>query len=225
MLNPTGLALSCFGQILSPQWLNSDSGWKLTDKSARRPPLTSSESDGSSARTGCKPQLSLHQIFEEHARFVWRSARHLGVREADLDDVCQEVFLTVHRKLGGFEGRSSLRTWLYGICLRVASDHRRRAHVRREIALSTPPPRAVEPEQHTTVAKQQARQRLAWILDQLDEDKRAVFVLYEIEELTMKQVAEVVGCPLQTAYSRLHAARSRVLGLVESLQVGEGAET
>ena len=197
-------------------------GWKLTDKSALTSPLTSSEPDRSNADSERTPQYSLRQVFEEHASFVWRSARHLGVREADLDDVCQEVFLTVHRKLEGFEGRSSLRTWLYGICLRVASDHRRRAHVRREVAVSTPPPRIVEPEQATTLARQQARRRLAGILDQLDEDKRAVFVLYEIEELTMKQVAEVVGCPLQTAYSRLHAARSKVLRLVESLQAGEG---
>jgi DNA-directed RNA polymerase specialized sigma24 family protein len=77
---------------------------------------------------------SLREVFDEHAPFVWRTLRHLGIRDADLPDVCQEVFVAVHRKLEGFEGRSSLRTWLYGICLRTASDHRRRAYVRRERA-------------------------------------------------------------------------------------------
>ncbi len=62
----------------------------------------------------------------------------LGVAEADIEDVCQEVFITVHRKLSEFEGRSALRTWLYGISLRVASDYRRRAYVRRERAVAEP---------------------------------------------------------------------------------------
>src|SRR5262245_7483674 len=90
-------------------------------------------SDCSEVVSGRHPVLSVRQIFDEHARYVWRTLRHLGVADADLEDVCQEVFVTVHRKLPEFEGRSKLRTWLYGICLRVASDYRRReigrAHV------------------------------------------------------------------------------------------------
>ena len=61
------------------------------------------------------------QIFREYAPFVWRGLRRLGVPECDVEDVCQEVFVVVHRKLGDFEGRSSLRTWIYGICARTAS--------------------------------------------------------------------------------------------------------
>jgi RNA polymerase sigma-70 factor, ECF subfamily len=161
------------------------------------------------------PRPSLREVFDAHAQFVWRTARHLGVREADLEDVCQEVFLTAHRKFGSFEGRSTVRTWLYGICLRVASDHRRRAHVRLEQPSAEPPVSAQAPEQVEALARKQARRRLAAILDQLDDDKRAVFVLYEIEDLAMKDVAKIVDCPLQTAYSRLHAARARVLSLIE----------
>jgi RNA polymerase sigma-70 factor, ECF subfamily len=155
--------------------------------------------------------VSLREVFDDHAPFVWRTLRHLGVREADLPDVCQDVFLTVHRKIEGFEGRSSLRTWLYGICLRTASDHRRRAHVRRERIVAEPPPSSVGPTQHDDYERGEARRLLAELLDELDEDKRAVFVLYEIEELGMKEVAEIIGCPLQTAYSRLHAARKAVI--------------
>jgi RNA polymerase sigma-70 factor (ECF subfamily) len=167
----------------------------------------------------------LRGLFDEYAPFVWRTVRHLGIREADIEDVCQEVFLTVYRRLEGFEGRSSVRTWLYGICLRVASDHRRRAHVRRELPVETPPPRIAEAHQDEDYARKQARRRLAAILDELDEDKRAVFVLYEIEELTMREVSDVVKCPLQTAYSRLHAARDRVLSLIEGNEDDDGGSS
>ena len=66
---------------------------------------------------------TVRQVFDEHARFVWRTVRHLGVPESDIADVCQDVFVAVHRKLATFEGRSGLRTWLYAICLRVCSEH------------------------------------------------------------------------------------------------------
>ncbi|MDB4933116.1 MAG: polymerase sigma factor RpoE [Labilithrix sp.] len=153
---------------------------------------------------------SLAEIFREHAPFVWRGLRRLGVPEADVEDVCQEVFVVVHRKLGDFEGRSSLRTWIYGIAARTASDYRRSGRVRREVVTDAPPDVAHEAGQHDALALKQARATLDRILDELDDDKRSVFVLYEIEELTMAEVADALGCPLQTAYSRLHAARKVV---------------
>jgi RNA polymerase sigma-70 factor (ECF subfamily) len=79
-----------------------------------------------------RPLPNLREVFDEHARYIWRALRHLGVADADAEDVCQEVFVTAHKKLPEFEGRSSLRTWLYGICLRHASDYRRKAYVRKE---------------------------------------------------------------------------------------------
>ena len=79
------------------------------------------------------PRLTSRQVFDEHAAYVFRVLRYLGVRDADLQDVCQEVFITVHRKIDSFEGRSSVRTWLYRISQRAASDYRRRAYVRREV--------------------------------------------------------------------------------------------
>lgn len=135
--------------------------------------------------------------------------RRLGLREADADDLAQEVFLVVHRKLPEFEGRSKLSTWIYGICVRVAADHRKRASVRRE--LPGEDVEAVEgAAQDGALARREARARLDAALAELDEDKRAVFVLYEIEELPMSEVALAVGVPLQTAYSRLHAARRQL---------------
>jgi RNA polymerase sigma-70 factor (ECF subfamily) len=141
---------------------------------------------------------------------VWRALRRLGVREADVEDVCQEVFVVVHRRLGDFEARSSVRTWIYGIAVRTASDYRRRASNVREVVTATPPDELSRDDPHDALSVEQARAVLDRLLDQLDEDKRAVFVLYEIEELPMNEVARAVGCPLQTAYSRLHAARSKI---------------
>lgn len=152
---------------------------------------------------------SFAEVYAAHAAFVWRVVRRLGVHPADVEDVCQEIFVVVHRKLASFEGRSSVRTWLYGIAARCASDHRRRAHVRHEAAAAEAAV-AVDAGQPAAVAERQARAVLDEILDQLDDARRAVFVLYELEELPMAEVAEAVGCPLQTAYSRLHAARDAV---------------
>jgi RNA polymerase sigma-70 factor, ECF subfamily len=161
---------------------------------------------------------SMRTIFDEHARYIIRALRHLGISEADVEDVAQEVFVTVHRKLPEFEGRAKLRTWLYAICLRVASDHRRRAYVVRERATDSPPIDTGERSGAEPDTSVESRAFVQHLLGELDEDKRTVLVLYEIEGLTMREVAEVVGCPLQTAYSRLHAAREILQGAVERIE-------
>ncbi len=118
-------------------------------------------------------------VFREHAPYAWRALRRLGVRDADVEDVCQEVFVVVHRKLPEFEGRSRLRTWIYGICVRAASDYRRRASVRREQPSNRVPEERHSAPQLKELERQQARALLDAALETLDEDKRAVFVLYE----------------------------------------------
>jgi RNA polymerase sigma-70 factor (ECF subfamily) len=150
------------------------------------------------------------EVFRTYSAFVWRVLLRLGVAEADVDDVAQEVFLGIHRNLSRFEGRCSLRTWVYGICHRRAVDYRRRASVRPELYSDDPPEQGVAPDQEQGFALSQARQQLARVLDGLDEEKRTVFVLFDIEGVPMDEVAEIVGCPLQTAYSRLYAARRKV---------------
>lgn len=157
------------------------------------------------------------QVFAEHGPYVFRALRYLGVPERDLPDVCQETFVVVHRKLPEFEGRSSVRTWLYRICRRTASDYRRKAHVRRE---SLREPDEVMLGVTNEGPAIEARQLLLRALDTLDEDKREVFVLAEVEGMTMTEVIEVVGCPLQTAYSRLSAARKRVEEFVRAAHLG-----
>ncbi|MEC7523136.1 MAG: sigma-70 family RNA polymerase sigma factor [Myxococcota bacterium] len=156
------------------------------------------------------PRESFAEIFHAHAPRVWRALRRLGVREADVEDLCQEVFVVVHRKLPTFEGRSALSTWIYGICVRVASDHRKRAHVRRERPTDEVPDERQSAPQLKELERVQLRALLDEALEQLDDDKRAVFVLYELEQLEMPEIATALGCPLQTAYSRLYAGRKIV---------------
>lgn len=157
-------------------------------------------------------------VVERYAAFLWRALRHLGVREADVEDVCQEVFIVAHRRLPEFRGEASLRSWLYGIALRLASEYQRRAYVRREIPSDDPATSREEVLELDGLERSELRGLFLQALSQLDEDKRAVFVLYEIEELDMKEVSDAIGCPLQTAYSRLHAARQRLAVLLEDVE-------
>lgn len=154
-------------------------------------------------------------LFRAHAAGVYRTARCLGVPEADVDDVVQEVFVVAHRRHESLVAGASERAWLRAICVRVVSGFRRRSVRRHEKVMETFPDlvEASDPERRTG-----ALELLARALDALDEDKRAVFVLAELEELDMADVADAVGCPLKTAYSRLYAAReifARVLGEAE----------
>jgi RNA polymerase sigma-70 factor (ECF subfamily) len=168
-------------------------------------------------------ELTAEGLFHAHGPFAWRVLRRLGVREADVDDACQEVFVTVHRRLPEYEPRAaSPRAWLYAICVRVAADHRKRAHVRREVSSEPLPELAIAPSQEDALALREAREVLDGLLDGLDDDKRAVFVLHEVEQLAMKEVAVVLGCPLQTAYSRLHAAQRELDAAIRRLRATEG---
>jgi RNA polymerase sigma-70 factor (ECF subfamily) len=165
--------------------------------------------------------LSFAEIFEAHVPFLWRSAVALGVPEAEADDVCQEVMLVVHRKLPEFDGRA-LRSWLYGICLRVASDYRKKARVRRERPTAETPDTALGSTQLEELDARRAEARLLTVLDELDDGKRDAFVLFEIGELTLREIAEATDTPLQTLYSRLQAARAHVRERFSSRDSREG---
>jgi RNA polymerase sigma-70 factor (ECF subfamily) len=153
---------------------------------------------------------SFRQIFDEHAAGVGRTLRYLGVPEADLWDAAQDVFVVVDRRYLEFEGRSRLGTWIRQICVRVALAHRRRQRRRREDVVAQPPEASVEADQQADMERREQRELLTRLLDTLDDDHRAIIVLHEIERLPMREVAEVVGCPLQTAYSRRNAALERL---------------
>lgn len=149
------------------------------------------------------------RIFDAHVGQVWRSLRFLGVREPDLEDVSQEVFMVVLNRLPDFEGRSSMATWIYGICLRVAAGYRRR-NQRPSAEPSTIAEQFQPANQEQELQIAQHVTLLSQILQTLDNQEREAFVLFEIEELAMTEIAKILDCPLRTAYLRLETARTRV---------------
>lgn len=152
------------------------------------------------------PAARFADVYEAHVAFVWRVARRLGVPDASLDDAVQDVFLVVHDKLPTFEGRSSMRTWIYGIVRRVARDHRPSA---RERPLDDAPEAPSEAASaHERVERAEALALLHALLSTLDDDKREVYVLAELEEMPMPEVAEALGLNVNTAHARLRAARN-----------------
>lgn len=154
----------------------------------------------------------VREIFEAHGDFVWRALARSGVRDADLRDATQEVFVVVARKLDEREGTSSLTTWLYGIAVRVAANYRRKAHRRHEELTDDPPEVSADgaggDDPERALSREQARVRLSLILDELPHDQRVVFMMFELEEMTCPSIAASLGVPLGTVYTRLRAARA-----------------
>jgi RNA polymerase sigma-70 factor (ECF subfamily) len=165
--------------------------------------------------------LDVTEVHALHADFVWRSLHRLGVHDADLPDVMQEVFVVVHRRRRDFDPASSIRGWLFGICVRLVKNYRRKAFRRRErFFAEVPEDRFVgggsDPE--TEVAAREARRTAQRLLDKLDPEKRAVLVMFEVEAMSCDAIAEALGIPVGTVYSRLHAARHQLAKVLERWQ-------
>jgi RNA polymerase sigma-70 factor, ECF subfamily len=154
-------------------------------------------------------ELSFTAVYDRYFSYIWRSVQCLGVPASQVDDVVQEVFVIVHAKLAEFEGRSSLKTWLYGIAIHRARHHRRQARRRedpRDVDLEQlRGPDAARPDR--SLETREAVAVLSAILSALDDDQREVFVLAELEELSAPEIAATLGIKLNTVYSRLRLAR------------------
>ncbi len=167
---------------------------------------------------------NLEAVYAECARFVWLTLQRAGVRQADLDDVCHDVFVIVQRKLPEFRQGAKLKPWLLSICARTAANYRRKAHVRLEQSSSLPngedDDAAVAPEMQRPdheLARRRALELAESILSRMTPVKRAVFVMFEIEGLTCLHIAAELGLPVGTVYSRLHSARKFFLERVARL--------
>jgi RNA polymerase sigma-70 factor (ECF subfamily) len=161
---------------------------------------------------------SFEQVYEACVGFVFRTARRLGIAEESVDDVVQEVFVVVHRRLGDFDGRVSWKSWVYGILARVAANHRRMTR-RREtfVALSADgEPEGVAPSDEGPAHIAERQEAARWvlrILDMLDDQKREVLVLSELEHMSLAEVANAIGSNVNTVYSRLKAAKKAFVAL------------
>ncbi|HVR18061.1 MAG TPA: sigma-70 family RNA polymerase sigma factor [Polyangiaceae bacterium] len=159
--------------------------------------------------------LAFESVYREHFAMVWRALRRFGVPECDLPDAAQDLFVVVHRKLAEFDGRCRVSTWLYAICVRVASDRRRRAQNRHEAFVEEPDEARASGAVHEPWELAERRALLQGALDAMPLEQRSVFVLFELEGMTGEEIATVVDAPLATVHSRLRLSREtfrRVVG-------------
>lgn len=163
------------------------------------------------APSRARPGLDLAEVFRVHHGLVWRSLRGLGVPEPAVDDALQDVFVVVHRRQLEYDGRATLRKWVLGITRNVALKYRERTarHAARIDPVEDEPAASAAPGLDDALAQKQAAAMVQRFLDTLDPDKRAVFVLCDVEGLTAPEIADVLGVKLNTVYSRLRVARQR----------------
>ncbi|MBZ5711899.1 RNA polymerase sigma factor [Nannocystis pusilla] len=154
---------------------------------------------------------SFPDLYQDHFEYAWACLRRLGVPPEAQEDALQDLFLVIHRRLPEFAGRSSLKTWIFGVARRVAARHRRtearrqRRHARLA-AVTAAEPLAVDEDE---VVRREARRRLAEFLDGLDDDRRAVFVLHLYEEMSAPEIAQTLGVNVNTVYSRIRLVREQ----------------
>jgi len=185
------------------------------DSQGRASPNTGGESARGEAAgapsTLCRDRVSpFETLYKQYFDFVWASVRRLGVPAPGTDDVVQEVFIVIHSRLHTLEQPQALRSWIYGVVRRTVSTYHRSQRTKDASGATL----AAEPDLRRTpptpfdLTEQNAQLRLLWsLLEELDEPKREVFAMAELDELTVPEIAEILGIPLNTAYSRLRAAR------------------
>jgi RNA polymerase sigma-70 factor, ECF subfamily len=202
-------------------------------KVAPESPSTPVSTRDPSAESVVKPNVSVGtvaQIYNEYFDFVWRNARRLGVPKSSAEDVVQEVFIVVQRRLPDFDGRAHVRSWLFGILVLVVRRYHR--GFRRKDARCVPLERetaraAIDvtdvPTPSALLEEAERVRLLEWLLDQLDEGKRTLIVLSELEEWTLREIAEHLGSNTNTVYSRLRAAKREMERLYARWLAGAGA--
>jgi len=151
------------------------------------------------------------RLFRAEFRYVWTSLRRLGVPPRDIEDVAHEMFLEVHRQLVRYDPRRPARPWLFAFALRFAADYRKQARVRREGFGEAPEMLDPSPGADARVA-----------LEAVELERRAVFILFELDEVPMADIATSLGLPVNTAYSRLRLARDEFAAAARRIQLRRG---
>ena len=170
------------------------------------------EERAAASREPIRAETSFEVVYSTYVEFVWRSAQRLGVDESAADDVVQQVFLVVYQSLSAFEWRSTLKTWLFGILLRVVRDHwrtisRKSPHLAHEsVDPDLVADGALNPDE--ALSRAEASRTIDGLLRSLDGDKRIVFVMAELEGMTATEIGLATGLAPNAVYSRLRAARA-----------------
>jgi RNA polymerase sigma-70 factor (ECF subfamily) len=165
------------------------------------------------------PPWTFDELYSQHFGMVWRNLRRLGVPPALVEDAAQDTFIVVHRRLADLRTDASAKAWLFGIALRVARDYRRTQKRKPTVNLDTESALSPRSGPFENAATAEAGRVVQRFLASLDDDKRAVFVLAELEEFSAPEISDALGVGVNTIYSRLRVARER---FVDFLQL-EGA--
>ena len=173
------------------------------------------------------PQPTVPRLGNEHPcldafqiefDYLIRSLRRLGVPRDDVEDLAHEVFLVLHASWEKYDLSRPLRPYLFGIAFRVAASHYRK--VRRELPCAVVQVEDCSPRPDQAMESKQARALVLRALEQVPLPRRAVFVMHDIDEISMHDVASTLSIPLFTAYSRLRKARREFAGAVATLRSG-----
>ena len=185
-------------------------------------PASSRQAPGVEAQA--RAATPFRKVFDDHVSYVSASLGRLGVHDRDRDDLVSEVFVRVHRALPTYDASRPMKPWLFAFAARVASEHRRLARHRREVFAEVD---VASPELPADQALEQdeSRRLLARALEELDQEKREVFVLHDLDDTPVPEVARALGIPEGTAYSRLRAARMELTATVRRLQTLQNARS
>ncbi len=176
------------------------------------PSVASSASSASSPSPG-ETLPSFDALYEEHVAFAWRAARRMGVLPSSVEDVVQDVFLVLHRRLHEYDGRTPVRAWLLGIVARVVADHRRTFRRKQSRWLAQEDEDWVEQVASPRLApsedaeQAEALRLVVTLLEELEPGRREVLALFQIEQMTVPEIAATLGLNVNTAYARLRSAR------------------
>lgn len=187
-----------------------------------RPGWPQAMSVGYAATTDEPLPIDFRSVFEDTFDYVWHTLRRLGVRERDLEDVTHEVFVVLHRQLDMYDRARPIRPWLFAFAIRAAADYRRLARHRVELRDDTASLVDPGPSPHEQAVTRERLDLVALALDALDFDRRAVFVLHQIDGVPVNQAALILGIPVNTAHSRLRLAREDFARAVHRLQSRRG---
>lgn len=180
----------------------------MTDPAVSRQPLTRVDT------------RSLPAVYDANFAYVWHLVRRLGVHERYLEDAVHDVFVVVHRRWTDFDQSRPVKPWLAGIATRVAADFRRRASHRREEPVAEVQAIEARPDAEDVVARRDAERLVYAALERLDEDRRVVLVLHDLEQHTVPEIRDALEVPLNTLYSRLRLARRDFAAAVRELRGG-----
>ena len=168
------------------------------------------------------PAPTFRELFDTHFAYVWASLRRLGVADRDREDQANEVFFRVHQRIDEYDPTRPVRPWLFSFAVRVASEYRRLARHRVEVigdVESLSPP---EDTSEAEILRRENRDLVIAALGEIELDKRAVFILHDLDECAVPEIAGALSIPIGTAYSRLRSARSEFAAIVRRLQARRG---